>query len=90
MGRTLGEVIANVVNLLNPEAILIGGELADLGDLIINPVKGTVRRQSLELATRNLAFKVAEIKDRPASRGAASLVLNQVFKGNELFDFQFG
>lgn len=85
MGRTLGEVIANVVNLLNPEAILIGGELADLGDLIINPVKGTVRRQSLELATRNLAFKVAEIKDRPASRGAASLVLNQVFKGNELF-----
>ncbi|NLJ49449.1 MAG: ROK family transcriptional regulator, partial [Candidatus Atribacteria bacterium] len=75
MGRTLGEVIANVVNLLNPEAILIGGELADLGDLILNPIKGTVRRQSLELATRNLSFKVAEIKDRPAARGAASLVL---------------
>ncbi len=80
MGRTLGEVVANVVNFFNPEAILLGGELVDLGDLIINPVKGTVRRQSLELATRNLSFKIAEIKDRPAARGAASLVLNQVFK----------
>jgi len=89
MGRTLGEVIANLVNFLNPEAILIGGELADLGVLILNPVKGTVRRQSLELATRNLSFKIAEIKDRPAARGAASLVLNQLFKGNEFFDLSF-
>lgn len=85
MGRTLGEVIANVVNFLNPEAIIIGGELAKLGDLILNPLKGTVRRQSLELATRNLSFKVAEIKDRPAARGAASLVLNQIFKENQIF-----
>ncbi|HAX98106.1 MAG TPA: hypothetical protein DCY12_04260, partial [Candidatus Atribacteria bacterium] len=50
-GRFIGEAIANSINLLNPEIVILTGDLLAFGDYILNPVRGMVRRQALSYNT---------------------------------------
>ncbi len=84
VGRIVGKVLANTVNILNPELIILGGDLAGLGDLILNPVKGTVKRQALAPASQHLIFELAQVNDRAAAMGAAALILDKKFSVSHL------
>jgi glucokinase len=55
-GRELGQVLAIVVNLLNPSIIVIGGSLAEAGEHLLAGVREVVYRRSIPLATQNLAI----------------------------------
>jgi len=46
-GYHLGTAIAGLVNLINPEIIVIGGGVAQLGDLLLDPIRKTVKERSL-------------------------------------------
>ena len=50
-GRALGLAVAGVCNLLAPERVIIGGELAQSGELLVEPVRAMVRRSAIA-ATR--------------------------------------
>ena len=41
-GRDLGEVVATLVNLINPSAIVIGGSLADAGESLLAGIREVV------------------------------------------------
>jgi len=84
VGRIVGKVLANAVNMLNPGLIILGGELAGLGELILNPVKGTVKRQALAPASRHLIFELARVNERAAAKGAAALILDNTFSISHL------
>ena len=45
-GRAVGETIAATVNLLNPQRVIVGGELAQAGDVLLDPIRDAVGRQS--------------------------------------------
>ena len=59
-GRRLGEVLAAAVNLLNPEMIVIGGDLADVHDQLLAGVREVIYQRSTALATQSL--RVVESK----------------------------
>lgn len=77
-GEVVGRVLANICNLLNPERIIIGGELARAGDVLLEPIRATLRRSAMAL-TRDADVVAAELDlgARAGASGAAALVLRQ-------------
>ncbi|WP_448951300.1 ROK family protein [Labrys neptuniae] len=75
-GRVLGEVISDVVSVLNPSVIVIGGTLALAGEELMSGIRELVYQRSLPLATRNLTIAPAQ-SDLPSGLllGAALLVI---------------
>jgi len=77
-GRTIGEVLASAVSLLNPSVIVIGGSLSQAGDPLLAGVREVVYRRSLPLATSRLQIVQASAGDRSGIVGAAVLVIDHV------------
>jgi predicted NBD/HSP70 family sugar kinase len=78
-GFHVGIALANLINVFNPELIILGGILQQYADALMPKIKATVR----ELAFGNLAEKIRIVKtgfeDRAGMIGAAALVLDQYF-----------
>lgn len=72
-GRDLGEVLAVLVNLVNPGAIVIGGDLAEAGESLLAGIRETVYQRSLPLATEHLQIRTSQAGERAAILGAAAL-----------------
>jgi len=79
-GQYLGIAIANVVNLFNPELVVIGGGVSRAGDLFLDTVKRTVKARALHTASTSVDIKLSELGDTTAAQGTAILVLKDVFK----------
>jgi len=77
-GRELGEVLAVAVNLLNPAAVVIGGDMAAAFDVYVAGVRESVDRRSAPLATRDLQFLPATHGDRAGVVGCGALALDHV------------
>jgi predicted NBD/HSP70 family sugar kinase len=76
-GRHTGVALANLVNLLSPELIVVGGELAGAGDVLLEPMRGAVGRFAIETAAQATRLVPAALGDRAEVLGAVALaVLN--------------
>lgn len=78
-GRVLGEVAADVVSVLNPASIIIGGTLAEAGEHLLAGVRELVYQRCLPLATQNLGIFAGRTGDRAGILGAAQLVVDAQF-----------
>ncbi len=77
-GRTLGEVAAAAISMLNPRTLAIGGTLARAPEHLLAGVKELVYQRCLPLATRELTIKAVAPRDEACLVGAAHLVLDDV------------
>ncbi len=75
----LGIKIAFLVNLLNPEVVVIGGGFEESGDEFLNTVKKTVNEWAFRESTANLKIVYSQLRENAVAMGAASLVLEKVF-----------
>ena len=76
-GRHIGVALANVVNLLSPERIVVGGELAGAGEVLLGPIRAAVERYAIESAAKATQIIPAGLGDRAEVLGAIALaVLN--------------
>jgi glucokinase len=79
-GRYLGIAIAGLINLLNPGIVVIGGGVAQTGDLLLEPIRQTVRERSLKAASQAVRITSAVLGRRSSGIGAviqaATLVLH--------------
>ena len=75
-GRQAGVAVASLCNLFNPERILIGGELAQAGELLLAPMRESVRRCGIPSSTEGLTIRLAELGARASALGAVALALN--------------
>ncbi|MFG2023666.1 ROK family transcriptional regulator [Streptomyces sp. NPDC048825] len=78
VGAVVGQVLANLCNLLNPERIVVGGELSLAGEVLLEPMKAAIRRYALSLV-RDVDVVPAElgIGTRVGALGGAALVLGE-------------
>jgi predicted NBD/HSP70 family sugar kinase len=76
-GRVIGEVVANVVSILNPSAIVIGGTLAAVEEYLLSGIREMVYSRSLPLATRELEISVSPPDPDAGIVGAALLVVEE-------------
>jgi predicted NBD/HSP70 family sugar kinase len=76
-GRRIGEVMAAVVCLLNPEVVLIGGALASAP--LLAGIRETLYRLALPRATRHMALQLGTLGDDAAVVGLTRLVVDHEF-----------
>lgn len=76
-GRHVGEVLATLVNILNPTVIVLGGSVARAGQNLLAGVREVVYRRSIPLATQHLAIVPSEIGTQAGVLGAAIMVTQQ-------------
>jgi predicted NBD/HSP70 family sugar kinase len=75
-GRALGVAIAGLCNLLAPERVIVGGDLARAGELLLEPVREVARRSSIA-AMRETELSAGVLGDRAEVLGAVALVLRE-------------
>ena len=74
----LGLGISGVINLFNPEAVFIGGGVAQAGDILFSRVRKTVNARALNKTASDVAILPASFGYRAAVMGAISLILSGV------------
>jgi predicted NBD/HSP70 family sugar kinase len=74
-GETVGRTLAMTVMTLNPRIVVVGGELAAAGDVLLEPIRRTLQRNSVTGQQRELQVMVSALGDSASARGAAALVL---------------
>jgi len=77
-GRRLGQAVGGVVNTLDPERIIIGGGVAQAGDLILGPCRVEAARIILGERSKSIPIVPAELGPRAAAVGAAVLATEEV------------
>lgn len=74
IGEYIGIGMASVVNLLNPEKIVIGGGVADAGDLLIEPIKRTLKERAMPIQAEAVEIVSAELGNTAGVIGASLLI----------------
>ena len=77
-GRRLGQALAGAVNLLNPEVIVLGGDLSQAYDHLVAGVREVVFQQCTALATRQLRVVAGSLWDDAGVRGCAAMVTEEI------------
>lgn len=75
MARFLGIALANTINLLNPEQIVIGGGVAAAGDVLFNPLKKVVSQRAIKTLYSDVEIVPAVLGNDAGIIGAAALVV---------------
>lgn len=76
-GKGFGEVAANVVAVLNPNMIVLGGTLAEADEHLMVGIREMINQRCLPLATKTLQIVKAKTGDRAGILGAAQLVIDE-------------
>ncbi|AFM18997.1 transcriptional regulator/sugar kinase [Mycolicibacterium chubuense NBB4] len=77
-GRHVGEVLAGAVNLLNPAALVVAGDVAGAYDIFVAGLRETLYRNATALATRTLQIVPSQLGERAGVVGTAMMVLDEV------------
>lgn len=84
LGTKLGRQIAWLINMLNPEMVVIGGTFSQVGDFLMETILPTVRTQSLNIVSRDTEIVTAELGDRAGLIGACMQARIRRFSGNSV------
>lgn len=79
-GRTLGTAMADLINIFNPPLLVVGGEGAHTLDLMLEPLEASLRANCFDGFFEDLRLVVEPWGDDAWARGAASLMLEELFR----------
>ncbi|MGZ8648026.1 MAG: ROK family transcriptional regulator [Solirubrobacteraceae bacterium] len=76
-GRAIGRAVSMLINVLNPELVVVGGDLADAGDLLLDGVRDSIARATLPSAAEAAGVVTGVLGDRAQVLGAIALVISE-------------
>ncbi len=76
----LGAALVDVIWLLNPDAIVLGGGVAQAGELIFGPVRRTIRERTSPVFHEKLEILPAELGNDAGLIGCGSLAIDALAK----------
>lgn len=77
-GRDIGEVVAMMVNLINPSVVVIGGQVSGAGEHLLAGIRESVYQRSLPLATEHLRIVTSRAGVEAGVLGASALAIEHV------------
>jgi predicted NBD/HSP70 family sugar kinase len=77
ISRRLASGINSVLNILNPQAVVIGGAMADLGDTLFDRLEGHLSEIALQPCLGTRRIRRSSVKGNPVTKGGARLLLDQ-------------
>ncbi len=78
VGEKLGKGIAVLINIFNPELVILGGSLAETGEYIRLPIKSALNKFSLSLVNNDTHLKMSKLGEQAGVIGACLLVRNRL------------
>jgi predicted NBD/HSP70 family sugar kinase len=80
IGEDLGKGLSILIHLFNPEAIIIGGEMAKADHYIIDPVKQALNKYTIADIKNDTVILASKLREKAAVLGATALVMENIFK----------
>ena len=74
IGGYIGIGLVSVINLLNPEKVIIGGGVAEAGDLLLEPIRKTIKERAMVIAGNSVEIVPAQLGNSAGVIGASMLV----------------
>ena len=74
-GREMGVAVAGLCNLFNPQRVIVGGQLSRAGELLLGPLRDSVRRHAVQAAAEHVDVVQAVFVERAELLGAVALGL---------------
>ena len=84
IGIYVGTALADIVNIFNPELIVIGGKLSSAWQYMESPILETVKKQSMDACYKGLNILPSSFIGGKGELGAAALVLNKILEEDYL------
>ncbi len=81
----LGRAVAGLLNIMNPSLVIVGGDLARLGDLLLDPLRETVKSRTLVSSVAAAEIRASDLGERAIAVGAATMVLKAALEDSRLF-----
>jgi predicted NBD/HSP70 family sugar kinase len=75
--EAVGRALASTVMIINPGVIVVGGELAAAGEILLDPMRHVLQRNAVASQQGQVEVRVSPLGDSAAVRGAAALVLSE-------------
>lgn len=79
IGAKLGRHVSDLINIFNPEQVIIGGELSRAGNYLLPPIISAVRRYTLNLMYPSADIVLSELQDKANAVGSALLARSKLF-----------
>ena len=83
--ENLGTAIAGLLNLMNPAVVVLGGDLARLGDILLDPLRERVHSRTLVSSVAAAEILVSKLGTQTVAVGAATMVLKTALEDSRLF-----
>lgn len=74
IAEKLGRGVGVLINLFNPELVIVGGSLSLVGDYLMLPLKTAINKYSLSLVSKDTKFKISRLGDNASVIGVAMLI----------------
>ncbi len=74
VGEYIGIGLTSVINLLNPEKVIIGGGVAEAGDLLLEPIRRTIKQRAMVVAGNAVEIVPAQLGNSAGVIGASMLI----------------
>lgn len=79
VGEKLGRGLAALINIFNPELVILGGTLAESGDYIRLPLRSALNKYSLSLVNNDSQLKMSKLGEKAGVIGGCLMARNKVF-----------
>ncbi len=73
VGGVLGRAIAGLINIFNPELVVIGGIVSQVKDYLLLPIKSAIQKHSLNLVNKDTTIKFSKLGEKAGSIGSCML-----------------
>lgn len=80
MGEQLGKGIAVLINIFNPEIIILGGKLGMAENYIIDPLQLSLNKYAISRIKRDCQIVTSKLREKSALLGAFALVIEKIFE----------
>ncbi|MFR9652999.1 MAG: ROK family transcriptional regulator [Rikenellaceae bacterium] len=77
-GEKVGKAVAFLINIFNPETVIVGGSMSMAGDYIMLPLKSATNKYSLNLVYKDTKFRLSSMTDSANAWGVAMLIRNKI------------
>ena len=80
VGYKLGKYIAGLINIFNPELVVIGGQVSETEGFIMLPIRSAVRKYSLSLVNKDTRIVSSKLKQKAGIIGACMIARSRLFE----------
>ena len=81
--KHLGVGIASVINIFNPQIVILAGGISKAGEMLLEPIKHVVKSTTLEFAARNCKIAISGLDEYAPSLGIANISIDRLLNDRE-------